>query len=268
VSNVTLTNAQSISGWLAATVPNVYPMGAAIFWNSSGNVIAGNTFYDQGSSLALYGGTNNTIWGNTFLNASVATGDLSSIFQQPWNVTGIFEAESGDLIYNNYVATSITAYAPDENIFFGFPQLNLESWNLPMVEPRHFGTEFNGYWLSGTIVPSRWQGGNYWADYVAGTTSLPYDEYGYIQSGGDYFPLPIVAHTVVFELSGQGFATVWSVTLNGVTQTSYVPFLVFYETPGTYTYAATLVHGHGTITPASGTIEVVHSKLLIVLHHT
>jgi hypothetical protein len=180
----------------------------------------------------------------------------------------IFAFEAGDLIYNNYVATSITAYAPDENIFFGFPQLNLESWNLPMVEPRHFGTEFNGYWLSGTIVPSRWQGGNYWADYVAGTTSLPYDEYGYIQSGGDYFPLPIVAHTVVFELSGQGFATVWSVTLNGVTQTSYVPFLVFYETPGTYTYAATLVHGHGTITPASGTIEVVHSKLLIVLHHT
>ena len=90
-----------------------------------------------------------------------------------WPSDRDLRVEAGDLIYNNYVATSITAYAPDENIFFGFPQLNLESWNLPMVEPRHFGTEFNGYWLSGTIVPSRWQGGNYWADYVAGTTSLP-----------------------------------------------------------------------------------------------
>lgn len=275
-SDVSIWGAQGITGWFF--FEDYGPTGGLILANvivfgGSHDLIGDNTFDSQGSSLllgtALGGPTGNVVWGNTFVNSTALSPGMypgNGAFQGP--PIAIFAFEAGDLIYNNYVATSITAYAPDENIFFGFPQLNLESWNLPMVEPRHFGTEFNGYWLSGTIVPSRWQGGNYWADYVAGTTSLPYDEYGYIQSGGDYFPLPIVAHTVVFELSGQGFATVWSVTLNGVTQTSYVPFLVFYETPGTYTYAATLVHGHGTITPASGTIEVVHSKLLIVLHHT
>jgi len=274
-SHVSIWGAQGITGWFFFEdygPTGGIPLANVIVFGGSDNLIGDNTFDSQGSSLilatALGGPTGNVVWGNTFVNSS----SLSPSMYPAGGVTNgppiaIFAYEAGDLIYNNYVATSITAFAPDENIFFGFSQLNLESWNLPMVEPSSYVTEVNGYWLSGTIVPSHWQGGNYWADYVPGVTSLPYDEYGYIQSGGDYFPLPIVAYAVVFALSGVGHGTVWSVTLNGVTETTSQPILVFFETPGTYAYTATLVHGYGAIFPASGTVTVVHSNVEVVLHH-
>jgi hypothetical protein len=150
-------------------------------------------------------------------------------------------------------------------MFYGFPQLNLENWNLSMVEPRHYAMFVNGYILTGTIVPSHWQGGNFWADYVPGS-SLPYDEYGYIASGGDYFPYPIVAYSVVFVLSGHGSGTEWSVTVNGVNETTWGSVLVFYETPGSYSFTATVVFGHGSIVPSSGTVEVVDQNVVVLLH--
>jgi thermopsin len=274
-SDVSIWGAQGITGWFFFDdygPTGGLPLANVVVFGGSHNLIGDNTFDSQGSSLllatALGGPTGNVVWGNTFVNSTVLSPGMypgNGAFNGP--PIAIFAFEAGDLIYNNYVATSITAYSPDSNIFFGFPQLNLESWNLPMVEPSHFGQLFNGYWLSGTIVPSQWQGGNYWADYFPGVTTLPYDEYGYIQSGGDSFPYPIVAYSVIFIL-GHGFGTVWSVSMNGVTETTFLPVLVFYETPGSYSYTATLVYGYGSITPSSGTVTVVDHTVVVSLHHT
>ena len=273
-SNVSIWGAQGITGWFFFDdygPTGLLPLANVVVFGGSDNLIGDNTFTSQGSSLVLAnvfpGPTGNVVWGNTFVNSTALTPSMypgNSVSNGP--PIAIFAFESGDLLYNNYVATSITAYAPNVNMFYGYPQLNLENWNLSMVEPRHYVSVVNGYWLTGTIVPSQWQGGNYWADYVPGS-ALPYDEYGFIQSGGDYFPYPIVAYSVVFILSGFGHANVWSVTLNGVTQTTYGTSLVFYETPGSYTYTVTLVHGVGSITPSSGTVEVVNHNVIVRLHH-
>jgi len=274
-SDISIWGAHGISGWFFFDdygPSGGLPLANVVVFGGSHNLIGDNTFDSQGSSLllatAVGGPTGNVVWGNTFVNSTVLSpgmypGDGASNGPP----IAIFAFEGGDLIYNNYVATSITAYAPDYNMFFGFPQLNLESWNLPMVEPRHYGQMFNGYWLTGTIVPSRWQGGNYWADYFPGFTPLPYDEYGYIQSGGDSFPYPIVAYAVIFTVSHWS-GSVWSVNMNGVTQTTFLPVLVFYETPGSYSYTVTLVYGHGSITPSSGTVTVVDHTVAVSLHHT
>ena len=274
-SNVAIWRAQGISGWFFYEdygPTGFLPLANVVIWGGSNDLVGDSTFLSQGSSLLLAGSnpsapTGNVVWGNTFENSTDLT---PTMYPGTGTSNGppiaIFAFESGDLIYNNYVATSITAYAPDVNIFTGAPQLNLESWNLPMVEPTSFGMIVDGHLLAGAIVPSRWQGGNYWADYVPGS-GLPYDEYGLIESGGDYFPYPIVAYAVVFVLHGGGFGVTWAVTVNGVTQTTSSRVLDFYETPGTYSFSATLIRGTGTISPATGTFTVSDRNLTLELSH-
>ena len=94
-------------------------------------------------------------------------------------------------------------------MFFGSPQLNAENWNLTQIEPAFIVSIFNGYWLTGSVVGSAWQGGNFWADYTPGT-ALPYDEFGFIATGGDYLPYPLIAYAVVFAAYRPGFGGAWS----------------------------------------------------------
>jgi len=272
-SYVSIWHAQGITGWFYFDdygPSGLLPLANVVIWGGTHDLVADSTFVSQGSSLLLAGlnpsaPTGNVVWRNTFVNSTVLA---PTMYPGNGAVNGppiaIFAFESGDLIYNNYVATSITAYAPNENFFYGSPQLNQESWSLPMVEPRWYGMSFNGYTLRGTIVRSAWQGGNYWADYVPGST-LPYDEFGFIAAGGDYFPYPITAFSVTFTLSERGSVT-WSVTVNGVTQTTTSHTLVFYETPGTYSFTDTVVSGGlQVISPASGTITVVNHNIAVGL---
>jgi thermopsin len=274
-SHVSLWGAKGITGWFFFDDygPTGYlPLANVVVWGGSDDLIGDNTFVSQGSSLLLAdyvpGPSGNVVWGNTFVNSTQLT---PTMYPGDGAANGppiaIFEFEAGDLIYNNYVATSITAYAPDANMFFGSAQLNLDNWNLSMVEPAFYAMEFNGFTLSGTIVRSVWQGGNYWADYVPGSP-LPYDEYGYIESGGDFFPYPITAYSVTFELSERGPGVDWSVTVNGVTQSTTSSSLVFYETPGAYPYTATILSGKGSISPSSGTVNVVNHDLIVRLSVT
>ena len=274
-SDVSIWGGQGISGWFFFEdygPTGLLPLANVVIWGGTHDLVAANTFDSQGSALLLagsdpYAPTGNLVWGNTFVNSTAITPTMypgNGVFNGP--PVGIFAFEAGDLIYNNRIDTSITAFAPDENMFYGFGELNLENWNLSMVEPRTAVSSFNGFLLFGTIVPSAYQGGNSWGDYVAGSP-LPYDEYGYIESGGDYFPLPITAFAVTFDLSGpsHGPSVTWSVTVNGVTQTTSGHSLVFYETPGTYSYTDAVVSGHGTISPSDGTITVSHSNVVVLL---
>jgi len=69
-------------------------------------------------------------------------------------------------------------------------------------------------------------------------------------------------------LLAHGFGTVWSVTLDGVTQASFLPFIVFFETPGSYAYTAAVVYGFGSISPSSGPVTVVDQTVVVPLDHT
>ena len=280
-SNVSIWHAQGITGWFFFEdygPTGFLPLANVVVWGGTHNLIGDSTFVSQGSSLLLAGvdptaPTGNVVWGNTFVNSTELTPTMypgDGVANGP--PIAIFAFEGGDLIYNNWIGTSITAFAPDANMFTGGGQLNVENWNLPQIEPRGYTMWFNGYPLSGTIVPSKWQGGNFWTDYVPGVTALPYNEYGFIAEGGDYLPLPLSAYSVVFTLTpsyrGFGFGGVeWSVTLNGNTETTHGNSLVFYETPGTYSYSVTLVHGMGSITPSSGTVDVTHHNVQVHLYY-
>jgi thermopsin len=274
-SHVSIWGARGISGWFFYEdygPSGLLPLANVVIWGGTHDLVGDNTFLSQGSSLVLAGypngPTGNVVWGNTFENSTVLA---PTMYPGNGAVNGppiaIFAFEAGDLIYNNWVGTSITAYAPNVNMFTGAPQLNLENWNLPMVEPAFYGQLFNGHLLIGTIVHSAWQGGNFWADYIPGSP-LPYDEYGFIAAGGDYFPYPIVAYAVTFALFETGPPVTWSVTLNGVTQTTSGRAIVFFETPGTYAFTDQVVAGSGTITPSSGTVTVsTHNQVVPLTLH-
>ncbi|MGI0071969.1 MAG: thermopsin family protease [Thermoplasmata archaeon] len=273
-SDVTIWGAHDITGWFFYDdygPSGGLPIANVVVWGGSHDLVGDSTFVSQGSSLLLAGvdpfaPTGNVVWGNTFVNSSQLSPTMyPAVGASNGPPIAIFAFEAGDWIYNNWVGTSITAYAPNENMFFGFYQVNLENWNLPMVEPRGYSVVFNGYDLTGTIVSSHWQGGNYWIDYAPGS-SLPYNESGYIAAGGDYLPLPIVAYKVTFTLSERGSSADWEVTLNGVSQSTYSHTLVFYETPGTYTFSATvLTQGPATVTPSSGVVLVSHHSVRVPL---
>lgn len=265
VSNVTLTDAPSISGWLSSTVSfqDAYPFGAVIFWNSSGNLVAGNTFYDQGFSLALFGGTNNTIWGNTFLSTAVATSDPSSIANQdPLNVTGIYESDSGDRIYNNYFDVAVPAFTPTFNPLLTQnryePASYTDSWNVSL-EPASATATFLDATLSGSIIDTWYQGGNYWSNY--GTQSnpfgiLPYNDSGAITNGGDYVPLiPFSLYSVTFTETGLAPGTAWNVSALGVTTSSGSASLVLWSPNGTYNYTLPSPMGYQSSGSANFTVN-------------
>jgi len=107
--------------------------------------------------------------------------------------------------------------------------------------------------------------GNYWADWhtYADGVLAPY----YISSGAwDYHPLgaPEGTFAVTFEASGLTSGASWSVTLNGVTQTTVGGSIVFNEYPGTYAYSVGAVAGW-SISPSSGAVVVTTSALDVVV---
>ncbi|EQD71515.1 thermopsin precursor related protein, partial [mine drainage metagenome] len=167
-SHVSIWNARGISGWffLDDYGPTGFlPLANVVIWGGTQDLVGGSTFASQGSSLVLAGvnasaPTGNIVWGNTFVDSAALTPTMypgnGAVNGRPF---GIFAFESGDLIYNNWVGTTITAYAPNYNMFFGSPQLNAENWNLSLVEPASHVMIFNGYSLTGSIVGGAWQGG-------------------------------------------------------------------------------------------------------------
>jgi len=220
-----------VSGWFGSSAyyPVVFDTFNVIFYASSGNLIAGNDFNTKGQGLLLFsqgsifgpiniGGGNNTVWGNRFTEGGVSN---STIAVRPsWSGVdvglGIEVAEMNDLIYNNYVATPTTAWMLPLNLYSGTAFSYTDSWNISVQKASavHHAAGFPLLGLSGSIIGSSYQGGNFWWDYgvpnhyngaVNRLGHLPYDEnattlivyiYGpsfyyssYIYNGGDYAPL-------------------------------------------------------------------------------
>lgn len=194
VSHVSVVNARDITGWYEADDTG-FTAASVVFWNSSDNLIAGNTFEVLSQALILFGGTGNTIWGNEFLPATIAAADPTAIGYN--NSQFALELwESGDLIYNNAFSTPLTAVTPTFNIYNGAGLISVDTWNVSK-QPARDVRDVNGFALSGNILGLSYEGGNFWVNY--GTPSnptgvLPYNNSGLITVGGDYLPLVPPSH--------------------------------------------------------------------------
>lgn len=267
VSNVRLLGG-TITGWLSAFLVG-FPEGSVIFWNSSNNLVADVTFLDQGDALDLFGGTSNTIWGNSFLDTATTASNSSNVLNSGNSTEAINESESGDLIYNNYIDVPVPAITPTYNPLscqiICEPAVYIDTWNVS----RQPATEVNvveGIALSGNILGYAWQGGNFWSNYGNQSNPygvLPYNDSGLITVGGDYLPLAPPIYEVTFVEHGLRPGTLWSVTLNGITFNSTGRRIAFWDPNGTYAYSAEVLSGHpvpairGEVTVRGASIEVL-----------
>jgi thermopsin len=214
--HVTLTNDPFVGGWpamyeletlagLLDGAENPFPTANVVLWNSSDDLVMSNTFVStwlapayepkcggicpavfcfvcvSPDGLLLYGGTNNTIWGNTFRDPSPPA---SAPFQQ---YAGLAEAESGDLIFNNaFLVDNPTVFLPFDiynnscpdgyagDCFPPLPPTYADTWNVTNQSASDVAATVNGFALSGNVLGPNCgnQGGNYWQDY--GTPPNPY----------------------------------------------------------------------------------------------
>ncbi len=257
----------SFTGWFPYVIfgfPIYAPVANVAFWGVTNSLVGDSTFTDQGSALLFALGTNNVVWGNTFLN-----GPALATFYAGQYPFGIQIIESGDLIYNNYVATTFPAYEWDANFYTGAPEVHRDRWNLSGAEPASQVSVVNGYGLTGSIVGSPWQCGNFWGNYAPGGP-LPYDDpqivlvnnvpaiIPFINTGGDYCPYPLPTFAVTFMETGLSSGT-WSVSLGGIVQTAAAGGSITFQVPnGSWTWNVGAVPGR-TVTPAAGTLTVAGS---------
>jgi thermopsin len=252
--HVSLVSNPDISGWFWAYTGGQSEANV-VFWNSSHDLIAGNTFQASSEALFFYGGSQNTIWGDVFetsLPTAASTGNVMN-YGDPLALE-LFE--SGDLIYNNAFVTPQTAQAPPFDIysFNGNPAAWTDRWNVS-VQPASDVRTVNGFALSGNVLGLDWEGGNYWSNYGSASAPygmLPYSNGGQIDVGGDAHPLlPFVLEQVRFREAGLPAGSTWSVTLNGITMTSTGPTITFWDPTGSYSYLVGPVTGF-TAHPAGG----------------
>ncbi len=258
-SHGSITDSSDIGGWICGcqfNFPTVYyPDGEIVLWGATDTLVAANIFDDQGVGIVLMQGSDNVVWGNEFLNGLLAPATFPAQF-------GIWEFESGDLIYNNAFDTSVTAYSPSYNLYNGNNQTNVNSWNLSGWQPSSAVNVVNGFNLSGSLLGLPAVCGNWWWDYSPGM-SLPYNEpydggAPFIFTGGDYCPSGpngTIGYLVSFSETGLPGGT-WTVTLAGVSGTAAAGSPITFAMPnGTWSYSVAAVGGL-TVSPAAGTVTV------------
>jgi len=270
VSNVALLNASQISGWLSGSLFSFYPLGDVIFWNSTGNLVAGNTFADQGMALALYGGRANTVWGNTFLTTGVAATMPANVLQNPSNQTGVWESESGDLLYNNFFSVPVPAFTPTFDPLSCQIQCEgarySDAWNVSQ-ESANASQTILSVPLTGSIVGTSYQGGNYWTNYGAPPNPygvLPYNDSGWIAAGGDYVPLvPFSLFNVTFVETGLPSGANWEVSTPLATVNSTGTSFSLEGPNGTYDYQVSGPAGYQA--PPAGSFTLNGASLQVNL---
>lgn len=279
VSHVSIVDSYLPAAWYLAYLEVAYLIddaetpAAISFWNSSDNLVADNLIDYTVQGMFLFGGSANTIWGNSFV-AVPPPASLGAAAMTPYN--GITVDENGDLIYNNAFLNpygySDPFYAPSTaplilaqeyefNVFDDAVAVNNATWNITpqAASVVHYAFGFPSVPLVGSIVSSSWQGGNFWADYgnvYNPVGVLPYASSGYIGLGGDYAPLPagaLVGNAFPLEFTESGLlaGTVWSVVVNGWVIPSFTGEISFFLTNGSYQYLVPAVPGY-TPAPSSG----------------
>ena len=263
-ANVELVHSGGILGWMSA-FQGGFPESSVMFWNCTNSLVLANTFDDQGNALLFYGGTGNLVWGNTFVTTPVVAADPFSVDGAGGWDTGVNETESGDLLYNNQFEVGIPAititYDPFGCDQYGFcgPVTYNDTWNVTM-QPSSNYTIVDGWNLTGSIIGTWYQGGNYWSNYGLGLNPygvLPYNNSGAITVGGDYVPLiPFTLYPVTFSESGLLSGLPWGLNVTGGAVFTTSPSSLVLDYPnGTYLLSVVAPFVYTTIdTPAEFTV--------------
>jgi len=234
VSGFALLYSSNISGWFSAYgyYPTSWNSFNVVFYNSSGNLVAGNTFNSEGQALLMYsggtvfgdqlntGGGMNWVWGNTFLQGSAPPSAYPLL---PFGAgLGLEVAENFDMVYNNWFATPTTAWMLPLNLYSGDAYLYTDTWNITPCKASfvNYAPGFPLVPLTGSIAGGSKQGGNWWWDYGTTTTSpnpyngavnpygvLPYDENATTLIYYIYGPFPYYYSTYIYN--GGDFAPFW-----------------------------------------------------------
>ena len=202
-SNVSIVSSTIGPTWWTAYPIYVpyYTTADIVLWNSTFDLIGNDTIDYTFTGVYLYGGGNNTLWGNTWNPTLPPPGPSAILLETPF--LALEDGESGDLIYDNaftnlaQVPDLVTAYTPNFDLYTGAAANYTDTWNISeqLASTVHYPLGFfptNP--LYGNILGYSTQGGNYWYDYDP-TTPLPYDAFGYITNGGD--SVPYVANVTV-----------------------------------------------------------------------
>jgi len=221
-TDVVLVDSAHVSGWFTDLLAGEYPRWATdsvVLWNSSDDLIANTTFATQTAGAYLYGGTNNTIWGNTFTMVPAPRFPTSGLYLLNLSF-GLEEGESGDLVYDNVFDTTITAVTPLGDLYNGTYFVPADQWNISRQSASNVRT-LDGVNLTGSVIGGSYQGGNYWWDY--GTPANPYGELPYTAAGnlavgGDEVPLVTGNLTgVILAEIGLTGGTTWTANVYGAT---------------------------------------------------
>ncbi len=306
--HVTLSGDAAGGGWpgfletitLAGVVPasqNFFPEADVMFWNSSSDLVEDNAFVPSPlppssggcvvggcppylcyscsalAGLLLYGGTNNTVWGNTFKDPAPQAGLASTSY------AGLAEAESGDLIYNNNFSVDNPVLYLPYDVFqdacpIGYagscgpltPTAYADSWNVTPQPADQVSAIVNGQALSGSVLgpACSQQGGNFWQNYggtLNPTGQLPYvDRYNYtedaallppgatlqngIEVGGDAAPIApgSCAGSLTLRLHATGLpkGSAWSAGFaGGLLRSSTTAWINLTVDPGVVRYTFT-----------------------------
>ncbi|MEM4071108.1 MAG: thermopsin [Thermoplasmata archaeon] len=198
-SHVSIYHANYVTGWFSYNMFMYdFPVANIILWNSTNDLVAGNNFYSWGSSMLVYGGSHNVIWGNEFINYPVPLTAADMSYLGP--ATGLSMYSSNNTIYNNYFNVTIPAYSPHYNIYNGYFANYTNAWNIT-PESASIVNTVNGYQLSGNIMNQATQSGNFWSYYTSDMPT-PFNVFGLIAIGGDYSPIVPVSYNVTITISG------------------------------------------------------------------
>jgi thermopsin len=235
VSHVAIVNASNISGWFSkyAYYPTGFNTFSVVFYESSQNLIAGNRFVvDQGllvysggsfSNATNIGGGGTTVWGNNFTNLANPPSWLPFVAFPALGYLGVEIAEKNDVVYNNAILTWTTAWLLPFNLYSGSRENYSAEWNItPQAATNvHFATGFPLISLTGSVVGTLDQGGNFWWDY--GLAVNPHngadDPYGVL-------PYDEKATTLAYQLFGSYYYDA-SYLYNGGDDAPLVPYALY-----------------------------------------
>jgi thermopsin len=269
VHHVSVVGNPTISGWFSSGLAGTM-VGNVLFWNSSGNLVANNTFEDMSVGMFDYGGADNVVTANTFDVSLPVCANPSAVLNDPGNETGFLLAGSYELLYNNYFDVPIPAVTPTQNPLTFTPSSYHDTWNVSAAPASHVRL-VNGFALSGNILGGASEGGNFWSTYGSAADPygvLPFNAAGGISSGGDHLPLlPFLLRHLTFHETGLPNGTAWAVTIDGITFASTGSTIRFFEPTGTYAYVVAPVSGF-TAHPSTGAVRVPYGAVTVPIHWT
>ncbi|MCL5881582.1 MAG: thermopsin [Candidatus Thermoplasmatota archaeon] len=253
-SNVTVSNS-TISGWFSTivynnyTLDNVPPVASLMLWNTTHSLIERNSVESQGSGILIYNQnstiSDNYVWNNTFSNYPyVYAGDYYG-----YAPIGLVVESSGNTIYNNEFTSTIPLVSISgrgANIYNGGNATYTDRFNITRESSSKLA-HFNGVTLSGSILNTSYQGGNYFYNYF-GNGTVPYNGSGVgfvfngqgifngsINDGYSYNPLTLPSYATNITAAGLPASTETYFDINNaIYNISYGQQYTVYLPNGTY----------------------------------